>query len=78
MFASLFLAGGAGRICVAVINDNGAISTPYLGLVGARLARHTGGVAVCVRIVPDWARLSFLGARVEPLSRGALCGVSCM
>ena len=50
--------------------------TPCLGLVGTRFTRHTRGVAVYVRIVPDWARLAFLGARVGPLSRGTFCGVS--
>ena len=75
MFASLFLAGGAGRRCVAIFNDNGAIRTPCLGLVGARSARHTRGAIASVRIVPDSARVAFPGARVEPLSRGALCGV---
>ena len=76
MFASLFLAGRAGRLCVAIFNDKGAIRTPCLGLVGARLARHTRGAIASVRIVPDWAHLAFLSARIGPLSRGAFCGVS--
>ena len=37
MFASLFLAGRASRLCVAIFNANGAIRTPCLGLIGARL-----------------------------------------
>lgn len=75
MFASLFLGGRASRLCVAIFNDNGAIRTPCMGFVGTRLARHTGDVTRCVRIVPDWARVAFPGARVESLSRGTLCGV---
>ena len=78
MFASLFLVGGAGRRCVAILNDNGAIWTPWLVLVGARPARHTGGVIVRVRSVSDWARLAFHGARVGSLSRGTLRGIGGM